>query len=73
MGVGVSAHRLAGTVARYGAVDTIASVDLRRHHDDLMQQTARSHDRGAIDQANLIALDREIKAALRLAEGHGLV
>ncbi len=73
MGVGVSAHRLAGTVARYGAVGTIASVDLRRHHDDLMQQTARSHDRGAIDQANLIALDREIKAALRLAEGHGLV
>jgi nitronate monooxygenase len=73
MGVGVSAHRLAGTVARHGAVGTIASVDLRRHHDDLMQQTERSRDRAAIEQANLVALDREVKAALQLAEGHGLI
>lgn len=73
MGVGVSAHRLAGTVARHGAVGTIASVDLRRHHDDLMQQTARSRDRAQIEQANLVALDREVKAALALANGNGLV
>ncbi|HEU4844705.1 MAG TPA: nitronate monooxygenase, partial [Burkholderiaceae bacterium] len=39
MGVGVSAHRLAGSVAREGAMGTIASVDLRRHHPDLMQST----------------------------------
>jgi len=73
MGVGVSAHRLAGTVARHGAVGTIASVDLRRHHDDLMAQTLRSRDRSEIERANLTALDREVKAALKIAEGQGLV
>jgi nitronate monooxygenase len=73
MGVGVSAHRLAGTVARHGAVGTVASVDLRRHHDDLMQRTARSRDRSEIEAANLVALDREVKAALALAGGNGLV
>ncbi|MDH5578375.1 MAG: nitronate monooxygenase, partial [Betaproteobacteria bacterium] len=41
MGVGVSAHRLAGSVARLGAVGTIASVDLRRLHPDLMARTNR--------------------------------
>ena len=40
MGVGVSAHRLAGSVAALGAVGTISSVDLRRHHVDLMQRSA---------------------------------
>lgn len=73
MGVGVSAHRLAGTVARCGAVGTLASVDLRRHHDDLMRETERSRDRALIERANLLALDREIKDALRLAGGRGLV
>ena len=38
MGVGVSAHRLASAVARAGALGTIASVDLRHHHADLMEQ-----------------------------------
>jgi len=73
MGVGVSAHRLAGTVARLGAVGTLSSVDLRRHHPDLMEQTARSRDKGAIDEANLVALDREVRAALALAAGKGVV
>ena len=63
MGVGVSAHRLAGAVARAGAMGTIASIDLRRHHPDLMRATGRSRDRAAIEQANLVALDREIRAA----------
>ena len=40
MGVGVSAHRLAGSVAAAGAVGTISSVDLRRHHPDLMARSA---------------------------------
>jgi nitronate monooxygenase len=31
MGVGVPAHRIAGSVAAMGAVGTISSVDLRRH------------------------------------------
>ncbi|AOK46561.1 2-nitropropane dioxygenase [Burkholderia sp. MSMB617WGS] len=73
MGVGVSAHRLAGTVASLGACGTISSVDLRRHHPDLMARTGRSRDRALIDAANLEALDREIRAAKSLANGCGLV
>ena len=73
MGVGVSAHRLAGTVASLGALGTISSVDLRRHHADLMAQTGRSRDKAAINAANLVALDREIRAALLLAGGRGMV
>ncbi|NIX10019.1 MAG: nitronate monooxygenase, partial [Gammaproteobacteria bacterium] len=44
MGVGVSAHSLAGTVAAAGGVGTIASVDLRRLHPDLMQAVKKSRD-----------------------------
>lgn len=73
MGVGVSAHRLAGTVASLGALGTISSVDLRRHHPDLMAQTDRTRDKEAIDIANLFALDREIKAAKALACGKGMI
>ncbi len=67
MGVGVSAHRLAGTVAKEGAIGTIASIDLRVHHPDLMERTHRTKDRKLIDDANLEALDREIKAARAIA------
>jgi len=80
MGVGVSAHRLAGSVAACGAVGTISSVDLRRHHPDLM---ARCHAleaggdvaaaKATIDAANQVALRREIAAAQALAQGRGLL
>jgi nitronate monooxygenase len=81
MGVGVSAHRLAGTVAGLGAMGTISSVDLRRHHPDLMARTASRLAGGAttaaakraIDEANLEALEREIRAARELAGGRGLL
>lgn len=73
MGVGVSAHRLAGHVARAGAVGTLSSVDLRRHHPDLMAQTAKSRDKELIDHTNLVALGREIRAAREIAAGNGLV
>ncbi|TAL91206.1 MAG: nitronate monooxygenase [Candidimonas sp.] len=73
MGVGVSAHRLAGTVAALNAVGTISSVDLRRHHADLMVQTAHSRDKALINSVNLIALDREIKVAKSLSRGEGMV
>jgi nitronate monooxygenase len=72
MGVGVSAHRLAGSVAALGAVGTIASVDLRRHHPDLMAASARS-GKVAVDTANRIALDREIRHARAIAAGRGMV
>ena len=80
MGVGVSAHRLAGSVAALGGVGTLSSVDLRRHHPDLMERTRGCHggthgdaDKAAIDAANLEALDREIAAARTLAQGRGLL
>lgn len=73
MGVGISAHRLAGTVASLGAFGTISSVDLRRHHPDLMEQTKRSRDKALINEVNLVALDREIKAAKKLSGGNGAI
>jgi nitronate monooxygenase len=81
MGVGISAHRLAGRVAALGALGTISSVDLRRHHPDLMARTghldpspaAAQVAKTAIDEANLEALQREIVAARRLAGGRGML
>jgi nitronate monooxygenase len=84
MGVGVSAHRLAGSVAALGAVGTISSVDLRRHHPDLMARTRpatgaaasasrQQAARDTINAANLEALAREISAARRLAQGRGML
>lgn len=77
MGVGVSAGGLAGTVARHGGVGTVSSVDLRRLHPDLMAETGpleKTQDaRERIDAANLVALDREIRRAREIAQGHGLV
>ena len=77
MGVGVSAHRLAGSVAGQGAWGTIASVDLRRHHPDLMARSESMRDgdekKAVIEQANQEALAREIGAARRLCEGRGLL
>lgn len=73
MGVGVSAHRLAGSVARLGAMGTISSVDLRHHHADLLEQTRDCRDQDQLDKVNLIALDREIRMALALAAGEGTI
>src|SRR5512139_3948125 len=82
MGIGVSAHRLAGAVAALGGVGTISSVDLRRHHPDLMARTqglaarpaAYDDDtRTTIDEANREALRRELQAARALAGGRGLI
>jgi nitronate monooxygenase len=77
MGVGISAGGLAGTVAGLGGIGTISSVDLRRHHPDLMARTAdvaRKPDaKERVDAANLEALGREIVRARKLAGGRGLV
>lgn len=77
MGIGVSAHKLAGSVAALGGVGTLSSVDLRRHHPDLM---ARTHDlppgedaKQQINAANLEALEREIRLARELSQGRGLL
>ncbi len=81
MGVGVSAHRLAGAVAAQGGVGTLSSVDLRRHHPDLMARTeglalrvgADADTKAQIDTANLEAVEREVKAARIAAGGRGLI
>jgi nitronate monooxygenase len=73
MGVGISAHRLAGSVARLGALGTVSSVELRQHHPDLLAQGRGQRDKALLDRHNLVALDREIRAALALAEGQGAV
>ncbi len=73
MGVGISAHRLAGAVASRGAMGTIASIDLRHHHPDLVEQSRHCRDKEKLDNFNLIALDREVRAALKTAQGQGLV
>jgi nitronate monooxygenase len=81
MGVGVSAHRLAGAVAAEGGVGTLSSVDLRRHHPDLMARTSGLAQRHGMDEdtkarindANLEALQREVVAAKAAARGRGLI
>ncbi len=79
MGVGVSAQRLAGAVAAQGGVGTLSSVDLRRHHPDLMERTRgldmadAAQARSIIDEANLEAIGREVAATRQRAGGRGLV
>ena len=73
MGVGISAHGLAGAVAREGAVGTIASVDLRRLHPDLMQRTRKCRDPAQLAATNVEALDREIRAARAIAGPTGFI
>ncbi|MCE7527521.1 MULTISPECIES: nitronate monooxygenase family protein [unclassified Polynucleobacter] len=77
MGVGVSAHRLAGAVAKLGGMGTISSIDLRRLHPDLMDLTQHllpsAISKKAINQANLEALKREIKMAQEGSSSFGLI
>ena len=78
-GVGVSAHRLAGSVAGDAAVGTLSSVDLRRHHPDLMDRTRglelgdTARARELINAASLKGLTREIVAARVRSGGRGLL
>ncbi|MDA8382940.1 MAG: nitronate monooxygenase family protein [Betaproteobacteria bacterium] len=73
MGVGVSAHRLAGAVAAAGAMGTIASIDLHHHHADLVEQAKRVRDKAQRDALNMVALEREVKLALSVAQRRGLI
>ena len=77
MGIGVSAKRLAGSVASMGGMGTISSVDLRRHHPDLMERTQGltpgEEAKQVINEVNLEALSREIKAARINSQGRGLL
>ncbi|QKM65175.1 2-nitropropane dioxygenase [Polynucleobacter tropicus] len=77
MGVGVSAHKLAGAVARCGGMGTISSIDLRRLHPDLMGRTKyltpSIENKETINQANIEALRREIQMAREDSMGWGMI
>ncbi len=73
MGVGVSGHRLAGAVAKEGAVGTIASVDLRRLHSDIMCRLRKCRDPEIHSAANIEALDREVRGARDIAGPDGFI
>ncbi len=73
MGVGISGHRLAGTVAKHGAVGTVASVDLRRLYPDIMKRLRKCKDTASHGAANVEALDREVRAARALAGPNGFI
>ena len=73
MGVGVSSHKLSSAVARQNAVGTIASVDLRHLHDDLLAKSKENPTKENHDVLNRMALDREIKSALKDSEGKGMI
>lgn len=64
MGVGVSLGRLAGAVARCGAMGVISSVNAGYREPDF--------DRNPVE-ANLRALKKEIRKAREIAEGNGLI
>ncbi len=73
MGVGISANKLSSAVAAQNAIGTIASVDLRHLHDDLLAESKENPVEENYDRLNRIALDREIKSALVQADGKGIV
>ncbi|OGI18192.1 MAG: 2-nitropropane dioxygenase [Candidatus Moranbacteria bacterium RIFCSPLOWO2_02_FULL_48_19] len=83
MGVAISAHRLAGTVAKprvidatgekLGAMGTIASVELRQLHPDLLARTEESRDNALVIEANLEALRREIALARDICGKEGFL
>lgn len=73
MGVGISASRLAGSVAKEGAMGTIASIDLRHHHPDLLALCKADPTQATLEAANETALKREIIAAKSLSEGRGMI
>ena len=73
MGVGISAQSLAGAVAHENAVGTIASVDLRHLHPDLVAASSKAEGDEELNRLNRVALDREVKGALARAQGRGLI
>lgn len=73
MGVGISASSLSSAVARENGVGTIASVDLRHLHPDLLAQSKDNPTQEKYDLLNRMALDREIKSALAQSDNKGMI
>ncbi|MCF7521029.1 nitronate monooxygenase family protein [Neisseria sp. ZJ106] len=73
MGIGVSASGLSSAVARENGVGTIASVDLRHLHEDLLAESKINPSEEKYTRLNRIALDREITKAKADAQGNGMI
>ena len=73
MGVGVSASKLSSAVARENGVGTIASVDLRHLHEDLLAESKIDSSEEKYTRLNCTALDREIQKAKADANGKGMI
>lgn len=73
MGVGISASSLSSAVARENGIGTIASVDLRHLHEDLLAESKINPSEEKYTRLNLIALDREIQTAKAQSEGRGMI
>ncbi|MCF7528872.1 NAD(P)H-dependent flavin oxidoreductase [Neisseria lisongii] len=73
MGIGVSASGLSSAVARENGVGTIASVDLRHLHEDLLAESKLNPSEEKYTRLNRIALDREITKAKADAQGSGMI
>ncbi|XXQ68774.1 NAD(P)H-dependent flavin oxidoreductase [Neisseriaceae bacterium B1] len=73
MGVGISASSLSSAVARENGIGTIASVDLRHLHEDLLAESKINPSEEKYNQLNHIALDREIQAAKAQSNGNGMI
>ena len=73
MGVAISASSLAGAVAKENGIGTIASVDLRHLHEDLLNDSKINPTEEKYNKLNHIALDREIKQAKINSTGNGMI
>lgn len=73
MGVGISASGLSSAVARENGIGTIASVDLRHLHKDLLAESQINPSEEKYTSLNCTALDREIQKAKSASEGKGLI
>lgn len=73
MGVCVSASSLSSAVARENGIGTIASVDLRHLHEDLLADSKINPSEEKYTRLNLIALDREIQTAKANSKGRGMI
>ncbi|NEN75944.1 nitronate monooxygenase [Pelistega sp. NLN82] len=73
MGVCISASSLSSAVARENGIGTIASVDLRHLHEDLLAESKENPSEEKYRRLNLIALDREIQKAKQQSEGNGMI
>lgn len=64
MGVGISLGKLAGSVAKYGAMGTISMVDIGYREEDFWKNPR---------QANIRAYHKEVERAREISKGRGLI